>query len=99
MLRLLSPRRKSVVVKADPLLPALLLPHPASAPVLLERKLLRILKTQDAEKEEHRHMHTLFQSKDRHCRRIFAKAVVSPFALFVRESIMQLLGLRIVFVY
>ena len=72
---------------------------PAYAPVLLERKLSRIIKSQDAEKGIHRQMRTPFQSEDRHWKRIFANALTRPFAMFAREPIIQLLGLYMAFVY
>lgn len=69
------------------------------APLLLERKADKIRKTMDAEKGLHRNIRTVFQSDERHWKRIFAKALVRPFALFAYEPIVQLLGVYMAFVY
>ena len=53
----------------------------------------------DAEKGLHRNIRTVFQSDERHWKRIFAKALVRPFALFAYEPIVQLLGVYMAFVY
>lgn len=53
----------------------------------------------DPEKAQYRHIRTPFQSDDRHWKRIFAKALIRPFALFVREPIVQLLGIYMAFIY
>lgn len=73
----------------------------AFAPLLLERKAEKIHKTmvQDAEKGQHRHIRTVFQSDDRHWKRIFAKSLIRPFALFSCEPILQLLGVYMAFIY
>jgi hypothetical protein len=69
------------------------------APLLLERKADEIRKTMDAEKAQHQHVRTVFQSDDRHWKRIMSKALVRPFAIFFREPIMQLLGVYMAFIY
>jgi hypothetical protein len=71
----------------------------AFAPLLLERKANRIRKSLDPEKGQHRNIRTVFQSDDRHWKRIFAKALIRPFALFVYEPIVQLLGVYMAFIY
>ena len=71
----------------------------AFAPLLLERKANRIRKTLDAEKGQHKHIRTVFQSNDRHWKRIFAKALIRPFAMFAYEPIVQLFGIYMAFVY
>ncbi|ETW85069.1 major facilitator superfamily [Heterobasidion irregulare TC 32-1] len=69
------------------------------APVLLERKAQRIRKSMTPEKAESVVVRTVFQGADRHWRTILAKALVRPFALFVSEPIVQLLGVYMAFVY
>jgi len=53
----------------------------------------------DTEKTQHKHVRTVFQSDDRHWKKIMSKALVRPFALFVHEPIVQLLGVYMAFVY
>ena len=53
----------------------------------------------DPEKGNVREVRTVFDGADRHWKRIVAKALVRPFALFVREPIVQLLGVYMAFVY
>jgi hypothetical protein len=53
----------------------------------------------DTEKAQHQHVRTVFQTDDRHWKRIMSKALVRPFALFVREPIVQLLGVYMAFIY
>ncbi|KIM73432.1 hypothetical protein PILCRDRAFT_829167 [Piloderma croceum F 1598] len=69
------------------------------APLLLERKANKIRKTLDTEKGQHKNIRTVFQSNDRHWKRIFAKALVRPFAIFAHEPIVQLFGIYMAFVY
>ena len=73
----------------------------AFAPLLLERKAEKIRETmvQDVEKGQHGHIRTIFQSDDRHWKRIFAKSLIRPFALFYYEPIVQLLGVYMAFIY
>ncbi|KZP31926.1 MFS polyamine transporter [Athelia psychrophila] len=69
-------------------------------PVLLARKADRIRKAQmDSEKGEthYKHIHTPFQNADHTWKHILAKGLVRPFALFVREPILQLLGVYMAF--
>ncbi|KAL7279358.1 hypothetical protein ACG7TL_007199 [Trametes sanguinea] len=68
-------------------------------PVLLERKAARIRKTMDPEKAGTREVRTIFDGADRHWKNIVAKALVRPFALFIHEPIVQLLGIYMAFVY
>ncbi|KAJ2998512.1 hypothetical protein NUW54_g7025 [Trametes sanguinea] len=68
-------------------------------PVLLERKAARIRKTMDPEKAGAREVRTVFDGADRHWKNIVAKALVRPFALFIHEPIVQLLGIYMAFVY
>ncbi|KAI0077547.1 MFS polyamine transporter [Panus rudis PR-1116 ss-1] len=69
------------------------------APLLLERKANRIRKSMDPEKADGREVRTIFDGADRHWKNIVAKALVRPFALFVREPIVQLLGVYMAFIY
>ncbi|KAK7689627.1 hypothetical protein QCA50_007420 [Cerrena zonata] len=68
------------------------------APILLERKAVRMRKSMDAEKGS-RQIRTVFYNDDRHWKKIFAKALTRPFALFIREPIIQLLGVYMAFIY
>ncbi|TBU32694.1 MFS polyamine transporter [Dichomitus squalens] len=69
------------------------------APVLLERKANKIRKSMDPEKANVREVRTVFDNTDRHWKKIVAKALVRPFALFAREPIVQLLGIYMAFIY
>lgn len=71
----------------------------AFAPILLERKANKIRKTMDPEKGSVRDVRTIYDGADRHWRVIVAKALIRPFALFVREPIIQLLGIYMAFIY
>lgn len=53
----------------------------------------------DSEKGEthYKHIHTPFQNADHTWKHILAKGLVRPFALFVREPILQLLGVYMAF--
>ncbi|OBZ77932.1 hypothetical protein A0H81_01635 [Grifola frondosa] len=68
------------------------------APVLLERKAEMIRKTMDPEKAEGREICTVFDS-DRNWKHLVTKALLRPFVLFVREPIVQLLGIYMAFIY
>ncbi|KAH9945465.1 MFS polyamine transporter [Epithele typhae] len=68
-------------------------------PVLLEWRAQKIRKGLDPEKGQYREVRTVFDGADRHWRHIIAKALVRPFALFVREPIVQLLGVYMAFLY
>jgi len=69
------------------------------APLLLERKADRIRKTLDAEKGHQRNIRTVFQTDDRHWKRIFSRGLIRPFVLFTHEPIVQLLGIYMAFIY
>jgi hypothetical protein len=77
------------------------------APVLLERRAAALRKElasgadADAEKgaRRYRDVRTPFDGGARSWRAIFAKSLVRPFALFVREPIIQLLGVYMAFIY
>ncbi|KZP33608.1 MFS general substrate transporter [Athelia psychrophila] len=74
------------------------------APLLLERKAERIRKAAASDTNEkgyaqYTHIRTRYQTDDRHWKRIFAKALVRPFAIFAREPIVQLLGIYMAFIY
>ncbi|KAK0199634.1 MFS polyamine transporter [Desarmillaria ectypa] len=69
------------------------------APVLLERKAERIRKGMDPEKGR-RNVRTVFdKSGIRSWQHIFGKTFVRPFALFVREPIVQIVALYMAFIY
>jgi hypothetical protein len=53
----------------------------------------------DSERGQHRHVRTVFQSDDRHWKRILTNALIRPFLLFAYEPIVQLLGLYMAFIY
>ncbi|KAF7970479.1 hypothetical protein HWV62_23837 [Athelia sp. TMB] len=74
------------------------------APLLLERKATKIRKLAASDSDEkgyarYTHIRTRFQSDDRHWKRLFARAILRPFALFAREPIVQLLGVYMAFIY
>ncbi|KAF8553172.1 MFS general substrate transporter [Imleria badia] len=70
------------------------------APLLLERKAERIRRSTDVEKAPHREVRTIFDGKeDRSWRAIMIKSLVRPFALFVQEPIIQLLGIYMAYLY
>lgn len=76
------------------------------APLLLERKAANIRKKMDAQPDSEKggnkikHVRTMFDGTgDRHWKHIIAKALVRPFALFVREPIVQVLGVYMSFIY
>ncbi|KAF8647432.1 hypothetical protein AX16_006709 [Volvariella volvacea WC 439] len=71
------------------------------APLLLERKAKALQKpSDDVEKGTVREVRTIYDAQgDRSWKSIFAKALTRPFALFARESIVQLLGLYMAFIY
>ncbi|KAI0051540.1 MFS polyamine transporter [Auriscalpium vulgare] len=69
------------------------------APVLLERKAEQIKQNMDEEKANRTHVRTVFQTPDRHWKAIIGKALIRPFALFIYEPIIQVLGLYMAFVY
>ncbi|KAG7441537.1 MFS polyamine transporter [Guyanagaster necrorhizus] len=69
------------------------------APVLLERKAEKIRKSKDPEKGQ-RNVRTVFdKAGTRSWQQIFATALVRPFALFVREPIVQIVALYMAFIY
>ncbi|TCD61997.1 hypothetical protein EIP91_007637 [Steccherinum ochraceum] len=69
------------------------------APTLLARKADRIRKAMDQEKANMTRIRTVYDSDDRHWQNIMKKALLRPFSLFIREPIIQLLGLYMAFVY
>lgn len=69
------------------------------APVLLERRASKLRKELALDPNNTRQIRTPFEGKNRHWKEIFAKAIIRPFALFVEEPIIQLLGVYIAFVY
>ncbi|KAF9026400.1 MFS polyamine transporter [Hymenopellis radicata] len=70
------------------------------APVLLEKKIVKLRSEEDEEKGGARRYRTVFEaSETRSWQHIFSKALRRPFALFMHESIVQLLGLYMAFIY
>ncbi|EJC99411.1 MFS polyamine transporter [Fomitiporia mediterranea MF3/22] len=71
------------------------------APILLERKANRLRKKLGIQKSDEAacNIMTPFQGSDRTWQHVFKKAIIRPFALFVREPIIQLMGLYMTFVY
>ncbi|TDL17023.1 MFS polyamine transporter [Rickenella mellea] len=69
------------------------------APVLLERKANLIKNKMGIPEEDQHRVRTVYQSDERHWKRIFAKSLIRPFALFAREPIIQLLGVYMAFIY
>ncbi|TDL17903.1 MFS polyamine transporter [Rickenella mellea] len=67
------------------------------APLLLERKANRIKNKMGILNQST--VRTVYQSPERQWKRIFAKAMVRPFAIFFREPIVQLLGLYLAFTF
>lgn len=68
---------------------------PAYPPVLLQRKANRLLKTLvDSERGrlQYKSVRTPFQTEDRQWQHVLAKGLLRPFALFIREPVVQLLG-------
>ena len=98
--RNILPSRKCVVSRACGY-PAILTRRrcAAFAPILLERKANKIRKTMDVEQGTVREVRTIYDTADRHWRVIVTKALTRPFVLFVREPIIQLLGIYMAFIY
>ncbi|TCD60586.1 hypothetical protein EIP91_009831 [Steccherinum ochraceum] len=69
------------------------------APTLLARKADRIRQAMDQEKANVTRVRTIYDSDERHWQNIMKKALLRPFTLFIREPIIQLLGVYIAFVY
>ncbi|KAJ7593505.1 MFS polyamine transporter [Mycena floridula] len=69
------------------------------APLLLERKAERIRASMDREKGDSRPVRTKFEGADRRWQTIFSKAMIRPFALFIREPIIQIIGIYMALVY
>ncbi|KAH9474417.1 Efflux pump vrtL [Psilocybe cubensis] len=69
------------------------------APVLLERKAKQIRARLDLENGSKREVRTVFDSTDRTWKTIFSKALTRPFQLFIHETIVQILGIYMAFVY
>ncbi|KAG2150965.1 MFS polyamine transporter [Suillus clintonianus] len=71
------------------------------APLLLARKAERIRKfeSMDAEKVPYKEIRTVFEVQGRSRRTIMTTALSRPFALFVREPIVQLLGVYMAYLY
>ncbi|RXW11237.1 hypothetical protein EST38_g14617 [Candolleomyces aberdarensis] len=69
------------------------------APLLLERK-AKTLRNQDPEKASNMTFKTIYDKADeRTSKAIFSKALTRPFKLFALESIVQLLGVYMAFIY
>ncbi|KAF8877589.1 MFS polyamine transporter [Mucidula mucida] len=69
------------------------------APVLLEQKMARLRNGEDQEKGARRYRTVFEASETRSWQHIFSKALRRPFALFIHEPIVQLLGLYMAFIY
>ncbi|KZT11969.1 MFS polyamine transporter [Laetiporus sulphureus 93-53] len=69
------------------------------APILLERRADGIRKSMVPEKVQTRNIRTVYDTSDRHWKKILSKSLVRPFKLFFREPIIQLLGIYMAFVY
>ncbi|PPQ78471.1 hypothetical protein CVT25_011866 [Psilocybe cyanescens] len=70
------------------------------APYLLEQKAKEIRQKLDEENAPHREVRTIFESAEpRSWQHIFAKALTRPFQLFAYETIVQILGVYMAFVY
>ncbi|KAJ3505032.1 hypothetical protein NLJ89_g7631 [Agrocybe chaxingu] len=71
------------------------------APFLLEQKAKGIRANMDPEKAgKYKHVRTVYESSDdRSWKSIFRKALIRPFQLFAFETIVQLLGIYMAFVY
>ncbi|KAF8154426.1 MFS polyamine transporter [Crassisporium funariophilum] len=70
------------------------------APYLLDQKATGIRKTTDLEKGPYKSVRTVYESsEDRSWQRIFAKALTRPFLMFGQETIVQLLGIYMAFIY
>ncbi|KAJ7591012.1 MFS polyamine transporter [Mycena floridula] len=69
------------------------------APLLLERKAARIRATMDQEKGDLRPVRTKFEGADRRWQTLFSKAMIRPFALFIQEPIIQIIGIYMALVY
>ncbi|KAG1731336.1 MFS polyamine transporter [Suillus paluster] len=91
--------RSSSIVDAAILIIGLFVLQETYAPLLLERKAERIRKSMDAEKAPYREIRTVFNSEDRSWRSIMTKSLIRPFAFFVHEPIVQVLGLYIAYLY
>ncbi|KAH0832284.1 MFS polyamine transporter [Lanmaoa asiatica] len=69
-------------------------------PLLLERKAEKIRRSMDVEKAPHREVRTIFGgTQDRSWQVIMTKSLVRPFALFVQEPIIQLLGVYMAYLH
>ncbi|KAF8917458.1 MFS polyamine transporter [Mucidula mucida] len=73
------------------------------APLLLDRKAAQIRAARASDPEKggiHVNVHTVFEkSEPRTWQHIFSKALIRPFAIFVREPIIQIVGLYMAFIY
>ncbi|OAX40411.1 MFS general substrate transporter [Rhizopogon vinicolor AM-OR11-026] len=69
------------------------------APVLLERKAERIRRSMSVEDAPCRKVRTVFETQDRSWQIIMIKALTRPFAMFVREPIVQLLSVYMAYLY
>ncbi|RDB16595.1 Efflux pump vrtL [Hypsizygus marmoreus] len=70
------------------------------APLLLEQKAKLMRKSMDAEKGQAKDVRTVYEEKgERSWSQIFSKALTRPFLIFGRESIAQLLGIYMAFIY
>ena len=71
----------------------------AYPPVLLERKAVKLRKEIGHSRKDDSRVRTPFEGKDRTLKHILTKASVRPFKLFVREPIIQVLGVYMAFMY
>ncbi|KAH9476320.1 Efflux pump vrtL [Psilocybe cubensis] len=70
------------------------------APFILEQKAKAIRQEMEQGARAHREVRTIFESAEsRSWQRIFAKALTRPFQLFAFETIVQILGVYMAFVY
>ncbi|KAJ3719190.1 MFS polyamine transporter [Lentinula raphanica] len=71
------------------------------APVLLERKAQKLAQSArtDAEKGTGKVFTTIYENESRSWKYIIQTALIRPFVMFVREPILQLLGVYMAFIY
>ncbi|KAF9448084.1 MFS polyamine transporter [Macrolepiota fuliginosa MF-IS2] len=70
------------------------------APYLLEKKAKKIISNMDLETGPVKQVRSVYETKgSRHWKDVFRKALTRPFALFVYEPIVQLLGLYMALIY
>ncbi|KAH9950927.1 MFS polyamine transporter [Amylocystis lapponica] len=69
------------------------------APVLLERKVHKVLQKMDSGEIKRRPVRSRTESVDRHWKQILRKALVRPFLMLSQEPVIQLVGVYMAFVY